>query len=409
MNSQVQKDGYSQYRWVIMALMFASFMLTFLARFAWPPLIPVVVPVLKMNMSQAGAYMTAFYIGYVITQVPAGMLADRFGVRTILGVSLVIEGLSTWGMGSISSFDTGFALRIATGLGAGAMMACCARALMEWFPPRERGTAFGLLLAAPSGGLLLANFIVPLLNAAFNWQGAFQGIGIATVVLGILIYCLVKTSDEPKGEKSFFGGFKVFFSNRNTVLVAIAGFCLMWMELGLATWANAYIKKLGFSVQEAGMVLIWYSVGGVIAPVVSGWISDKLGNRKNIVIAAYAISALLTIYFGSQTTLSMLNIVGFIYGFCSYAANPHLSLMVSEFAGKEWAATANGITNFIFQLASMIGPLVLGGVIDLTGNFSTVWYMMAVGPVVGILMLWPLRPPSAEQTGLAGGVGKSSK
>jgi ACS family hexuronate transporter-like MFS transporter len=396
MESQVQKEEYSQYRWVIMALMFSSFVLTFLARFAWPPLIPVVVPVLKMNMSQAGAYMTAFYIGYVITQVPAGMLADRFGVRTILGVSLVLEGISTWAMGSITSFDIGFTLRIVTGLGAGAIMSCCARALMEWFPAKERGTAFGLLLAAPSGGLLLANYVVPALNNAFNWQGAFQGIGIATSLLGVLIYFLVKTSDEPKGEKSFFGGFKVFFTNRNIVLIALAGFCLMWMELGLATWANAYIKKLGFSVKEAGMVLIWYSLGGLIAPVVSGWVSDKIGNRKNILIASYAVSVPLTVYFGSQTTLAMLNIIGFVYGFCSYFANPHLSLMVSEYAGKEWAATANGISNFIFQLASMIGPLVLGGVLDMSGSFDMVWYMMAVGPIVGILVLLPLRLPAAE-------------
>ncbi|EGO65596.1 MFS transporter [Acetonema longum] len=399
MSNQLPKEEYSQYRWVIMALMFSSFVLTFLARFAWPPLIPVVVPVLNMNMSQAGAYMTAFYIGYVITQVPAGMLADRFGVRTILGISLVLEGVSTWAMGSVGTFDTGFMLRLLTGLGAGAVMACCGRALMEWFPPQERGTAFGLLLAAPSGGLLLANYIVPSLNAAMSWQGAFQSIGIATAVLGMLIYFLVKTSDEPRGEKSFFGGFKVCFSNRNIVLLAIAGFCLMWMELGLATWANAYIKNLGFTVREAGAVLIWYSVGGLIAPVVSGWVSDKLGNRKKILLLAYAVSAPLTVYFGMQTTLSMLNLVGFIYGFCSYLANPHLSLMISEFAGKEWAATANGLTNFIFQLASMIGPLVLGGVIDLSGSFNTVWYMMALGPLVGILVLLPLHAPSAAQRG----------
>jgi ACS family hexuronate transporter-like MFS transporter len=398
MVSQVQKEEYSQYRWVILALMFASFVLTFLTRFAWPPLIPVVVPVLKMNMSQAGAYMTAFYIGYVITQVPAGILADRFGVRTILGVSLVLEGISTWAMGSIASFDIGFTLRVVTGLGAGAIMSCCSRALMEWFPAKERGIAFGLLFAAPSGGLLLANFVVPVLNAAFNWQGAFQGIGLATVVLGVLIYLLVKTSNEAKGEKTFFGGLKVFFTNRNIVLLATAGFCLMWMELGLATWANAYIKKLGFTVQEAGMVLIWYSLGGLIAPVVSGWVSDRIGNRTKILIVAYAVSAPLTVYFGAQTTLPMLNMAGFVYGFCSYFANPHLTIMISEYAGKEWAATANGIANFIFQLASMIGPLILGGVIDLSGNFSTVWYMMAAGPIVGILLILMLRSPAAGQT-----------
>jgi len=396
------KTEYSPYRWVIMTLMFSCFVLTFLARFTWPPLIPVVAPVLKMSMSQAGAYMSAFYIGYVITQIPAGMLADRFGVRLILGASLVIEGLTTWGMSTITTFDMGFWLRVATGLGAGAVLASCARALMEWFPAKERGTAFGLLLAAPSGGLLLANYVVPALNAAFNWQIAFQAVGIATAILGVLVYFLVKTTDEPKGEKSIFGGFKVYFANRDIVLLATIGFCLMWMELGVATWTNAYVRKLGFTVQQAGGVLIWYSVGGVIAPAVSGWISDRLGNRKYILMGSYAISIPLTIIFGMQASLPMLSLVGFIYGFCSYVANPHLSLMVSELAGKEWAATANGITNFIFQLAPMIGPFVLGMSIDITGSFSSVWWLMAAGPLVGILLLIPLRPPTAEQSASAG-------
>jgi len=387
MEIQLKEEEYSQYRWVILALMFLCFLFTFLTRFAWPPLIPVVVPALKMNMTQAGAFMSAFYFGYVITQIPAGMLADRFGVRLILGVSLVIEGLSTFGMGYMASYDAGLWLRAITGLGAGAVFAACARALMEWFPAKERGTAFGIMLAAPSGGIVLSNYIVPALNQAFSWQGAFKAIGIATVILGIAIYFMVKTSDQPKGEKSMFAGIKVVFSNRNILLTAIAGFCLMWVELGTATWANAYIKKLGFSVADAGMVMIAYGIGGIIGPMVSGYISDKIGNRKLLLIVSYILIIPLTIYFGYQTTISMLSLVGFLFGFCSYLANPQLTVLISEFAGKEWAATANGFANFIFQIAPMISPLILGWSIDTTGNFNAVWYMMAAGPLVGIFVL----------------------
>ena len=387
MEIQLKEEEYSQYRWVILALMFLCFLFTFLTRFAWPPLIPVVVPALKMNMTQAGAFMSAFYFGYVITQIPAGMLADRFGVRLILGASLVIEGLSTFGMGYMASYDAGLWLRAITGLGAGAVFAACARALMEWFPAKERGTAFGIMLAAPSGGIVLSNYIVPALNQAFSWQGAFKAIGIATVILGIAIYFMVKTSDQPKGEKSMFAGIKVVFSNRNILLTAIAGFCLMWVELGTATWANAYIKKLGFSVADAGMVMIAYGIGGIIGPMVSGYISDKIGNRKLLLIVSYILIIPLTIYFGYQTTISMLSLVGFLFGFCSYLANPQLTVLISEFAGKEWAATANGFANFIFQIAPMISPLILGWSIDTTGNFNAVWYMMAAGPLVGIFVL----------------------
>lgn len=387
MESQLKTEEYSQYRWAILALMFLCFIFTFVTRFAWPPLIPVVVPALAMKMTQAGAFMSAFYFGYVITQIPAGILADRFGVRLILGASLVIEGLSTFGMGYMSSYDTGLWLRAITGLGAGAVFAACSRALMEWFPAKERGTAFGIMLAAPSGGIVLSNYIVPALNQAFSWQGAFKVIGIATVILGIAIYFMVKTSDQPKGEKSMFAGIRVVLSNKNILLTSAAGFCLMWVELGTATWANAYIKKLGFSIADAGMVMIFYGIGGVVAPMVSGYISDKIGNRKLLLIISYILIIPLTVYFGYQTTINMLSIVGFLFGFCSYLANPQLTVLISEFAGKEWAATANGFSNFIFQMASMVGPLLLGWSIDTTGSFNTVWYMMAAGPLVGIIVL----------------------
>lgn len=398
MDNQLVTSEYSPYRWVILALMFCCFVLTFLARFAWPPLIPVMVPLLNMTMSQAGAYMSAFYIGYVITQVPAGILADRFGVRFILAASLVIEGVTTWGMGAVTSFDMGFGLRVATGLGAGAVYAACARALMEWFPAKERGTAFGIMLAAPSGGIVLSNFIVPALNATVGWQGAFQAIGITTAILGVAIYFLVKTSSESaKNNLPLLGGFKVIFSKRDLLLTCVAGFGLLWVELGAATWANAYIKKLGFSMKDAGVVMIWYGVGGIIAPVISGWISDKLGNRKTILILFYLLAVPITVIFGYQTTISMLSMVGFLFGFISYAANPHLTILVSEYAGREWAATANGLSNFIFQLAPILGSVVMGWSIDITGNFTTVWYIMAVGPLLGALLLLPIRPPGINR------------
>jgi sugar phosphate permease len=359
-------------------------------------MISVVVPELKMNMSQAGAYMSAFYIGYVITQVPGGVLADRFGVSLILAGSLIISGLTTFGMGFITDFDTGFWLRIATGLGGGAVISCCARALMEWFPAKERGTAFGLLFMAPSVGVVLSNYVVPALNAILQWRGTFQAIGIATTLLGILIYFLVKTSDQAKGEKkALLGGFKVIFSSRDLILVCLAGFCLMWVQIGTMTWANAFIKRLGFSLQDAGYVMIWYGIGGVIAPAVSGYISDKMGNRKALLLGSYIVTIPLTVIFGYMTTMPMLMLLAFIFGFCSFVANPHLNLLVSEYAGKEWAATANGTAGFVYQLAPIIGSVILGWSIDITGNFNIVWWLMAVGPLVGTLLLLPIRVPKS--------------
>ncbi|AFM23702.1 MFS transporter [Desulfomonile tiedjei] len=384
------------YRWVILGLCVCCFLFTFITRFTWPPLIPVVVPVLGISMSQAGAYMSAFYMGYIVTQIPAGVLSDRFGVRVILGVSLILEGISTSSMGFMNSYETGFILRVIAGLGAGAVYASCSLALMEWFPPNERGRAFGVFLAAPSGGILMTNLFVPSLNALVGWQGAFKSVGFLTLTAGILVLLLMRSSGLIKSqEKTLLGGFKVIARSRGLILTALSGFCLMWLELGTATWANAHIKKLGFSVAEAGYVMMSYGVGGIIAPLLSGFVSDWTGQRKWLVVGAYLVSAPLCVVFGYQDTLGLLSVTGFILGFTSYIANPQLTVLISQFAGREWAATANGTSNFVFQFASMIGPFILGWSIDVTQSFSIVWWMMAAGPLVGILLMLPVRQDEA--------------
>lgn len=386
-----------RYRWVILALCAACFLFTFITRFTWPPLIPVVVPVLGMKMSQAGAFMSAFYIGYVITQIPAGVLADRFGVRLILAGSLILEGISTSALGYISTYEMGFNLRILSGLGAGAVFASCSRALMEWFPENERGRAFGVFLAAPSGGILMTNLMVPPLNQALGWNGAFQAVGSLTIIAGVMVFLFMRSAEEIKGgDKSLLSGLKIFFSGRNLILTALAGFCLMWLELGMATWANAYIKKLGFSVTAAGQVMVFYGIGGVLAPLVSGFVSDLTGQRKWLIITAYLAVIPLTVIFGYQKGLTMLSVLGFVLGFCSYVANPQLTVLISQFAGKEWAATANGVSNFMFQLASLISPWLIGMVIDVTGNFSWVWFIMAAGPLLGLILMLPVKEAGAR-------------
>ena len=159
------------------------------------------------------------------------------------------------------------------------------------------------MLGAPSAGIVLSSVIVPRLNTVVGWQGAFQYVGVATIIVGILIFVLVRSSEQVKGAGSMFGGFRVIFGSRDLILTALAGFCLMWVELGTATWAIAHVKKLGISLGAAGSVMMFYGIGGLISPPVSGYLSDKIGNRKWILILSFLIIAPVTVVFGNQTDL----------------------------------------------------------------------------------------------------------
>lgn len=376
-----------RYRWVVLFLTVVCFIATFLVRFAWSPLIPLAAPDLGMNMSEAGAYMSAFFLGYVITQVPAGVLSDRFGVRLLLAGSLVVEGLATIALSWATSYEVGLALRVVTGLAAGVDYAACSRAIVEWFPQREHGRAFGLMLASPPTGLLLANWIAPILSASLGWRGAFLVIGVATLIIGVFLYLLLRSTGGADRPQSMLAGLRTTVTNRQVMLIAVVGFCLLWLQTGVATWANTFMKGYGLSLSATGQVMVLFSVGGILASIASGFLSDRLGRRSIIVLVSYAVLVPITVLFGFQSDFTSFALVGFVMGFVAYLGNPQFSALVAAAAGKELAATANGVSNLVFQTASILGPWIIGFSIDATGGFQLLWWLLAIGPLAGFFVM----------------------
>jgi sugar phosphate permease len=174
----------SGYRWVIVALAATSFTMAFVSRFAWPPLVPEVMPIMKIEMTAAMAFMTAFYIGYVATQIPGGVLADRFGPRLVLSGALILQGLGTLGIGFTENYQFGFALRVICGLGAGCVYSSCLKSIVTWMAPAQRGLAIGILMTSPTIGVAIPNFVMPYLSETlgWGWQGAFRATGVAVLV-----------------------------------------------------------------------------------------------------------------------------------------------------------------------------------------------------------------------------------
>lgn len=142
------KNSKNSKRWIILILMLASFSATFMTRFIWSPLGSTVAPILGISNTAVGSFMSAFFIGYVVTQIPGGIMADRVGTKYVLSAGVLVTGLASIGMSMIDSYSIGFAIRILTGLGAGVVMACCSKTIAEYFDQSERGIAFGILLCS---------------------------------------------------------------------------------------------------------------------------------------------------------------------------------------------------------------------------------------------------------------------
>lgn len=381
------RKGKNMAKWMILVLAVCSYLMGFIARFAWAPVISSAVPDLGMDMTQAGLYMSAFYIGYVLVHIPAGYLADRFGARFIIVTAMIIEGLTCLGLAFTGSFALGFVLRVLTGLGAGTVYASCIRLISSWYAPEERGAAFGLLMISPALGVLVSNQLTALILGRFSWQAVFISIGAMAMVLAVVAFVGIRDKKQEVGDQRFSQGIRYVLSNRKIMTVSLVGFCLMWAQVGFISWGNAAIEKAGYSVSDAVLVMTLFGVGGIVGPLFSGYLADRSGNKKRLLLVGFVALIPLLFVFGSLAQFRMLAIMALLIGFVNGYINTFMPLMVTEYADPQWSGIAGGVSGCVFQSGAIIGPLAIGLSVDATGSFGAAWYMLAGAALLGSVIL----------------------
>ncbi len=386
------------YRWLLHCFTISYFTMSFLVRFTWPPLISAAAPELGISMAAAGAYMSAFFMGYVITQIPGGLLGDRFGARTVIAAALVLEGMGSLGVSLAEEYATGFFCRFFSGLGGGMVFASCVRYTARIFPKRELGPAFGLMMAAPSGvGVIVPNLLIPWLASHWGWRGAFAIVSGIAFCMGLVAFSLVRDAPERHARGRSFQQLGAVLRERNLMFLGLAGFWLIWTTVCFITWGNAHIENLGFDRFDASRVMLSFGLGGLIGSPLGGCIASRTPSLKWGLAAMFLMIPPCLWLFGEARTLAALAATAAAAGIAVGLANPFTPLLTSLYADKNSLATAGGVTGCLYQLGAVIGPWLLGVSIDFSGGYSLAWAILAVAPFMGILCLLPLQEARRRQ------------
>lgn len=384
----------SAYRWVILALAASAFIMAFVSRFTWPPLMPAVMPVMNISRAEGLAYMSAFYLGYIATQIPGGVLADRFGSRLVLASALLFQGLGTLGLGFTDNYQAGFVLRIFCGLGGGCVYSSCFKAVATWFSPAGRGLAIAVLMSAPTVGVAVPNFVMPALEAALGWQGAFRMVGLGVVGLAGLIMVFMKEMAVASGpRRSFAVGLKYVLASRNLILIGLIGFCGLWVQIGFGSVGNDYLVSVfSLNLKAAGWVMVFYGLAGLAVSLVAGFMSGKLPQlKKSMTVICYLLMSLFCFTFGRLDSMSAVLAGTCLIGMSVSFANAIQTIIIADFTPPEWMATAGGLTNAIFQIGALLSPLVIGRAIVHFGDFSPTWPLLGTAALGGAILASRLK------------------
>lgn len=381
----------SRYRWLALFIVWAAFLLSYVDRVAWSTVAAPVGASLGLTVAMLGAFVTAFYAGYVLANVIGGLLTDLLGGRVMLTLALLPLGVLTFCFGFTHTLMVGIVIQFAMGFAAGADYSAGMKIIPAWFT-RDRGRAMGLYTTATSLAVVIANAVVPSFSAHHGWSNAFRMLGIITFAWGVVALLFLK--DRPSNDQIPTRNSKRdmvgLLHDRNLIFLAIAGCGGLWATVGFGAWGNALMtRQYGISPVVAGSIIASFGVGAVIAKPTLGWISDLPGvSRKLISILCLIAFTFTLLIFGRCSTTTQFYLVAPILGAFSFGYLPVLMAQISDASGKRLAGASAGWTNAIWQSGSAVSPLAVGHVFASTHSFMLALLTLAFGPLIGVVAMF---------------------
>jgi sugar phosphate permease len=350
-----------------------------------------------------GALMSAFFAGYVLSQIPGGILADKFGARKVMVAGLVWWSVFTALTAKATSMNPMLAIRALFGIGEGVFPNAAVKCVSNWFPRSERGTATAILISSNSIGTAIAPIFAVAIMALWGWRTVFMSLFVPGLIIAVFIWFYIK--DNPKDSKMVSAAEMAEYTEPEPVLAG-SGPSLSWTSVlkmtsvwqcmliwftfdiamwGFMAWLPTYlVKERGFEMVKMGIYASLPFLVAAIGTILGGMISDKwfAGRRKHPLSISLVLGALFIylMYSSASSELAMLYqaISGFFLGF---AAGAFWSLPLSIIP-KEVMGTASGVVNVGGQLAGVVSPVAMGWLIQKTGGSFEAAFIFIVASVI---------------------------
>ena len=304
-----------------------------------------------------------YYLTYSVTSLVAGIALDKLGAKYPLSIGTVVVGLGCI-LFAISSIYGGYSGRLLQGAGSAMAFPACVYLASRAFSPRKLATAIGATQCLGMLGGSAGQFLIgPAIKNGFSLPFIWIGLGVLIVSIGILILYITpkeETALASKSEKSgLLSPYKIVFSNPQSYLCgAISGLLFAPTTIFAMTWGVAFFQKdRMMDFQTATLASAFVALGWVVGCPLMGWIADKIGRRKPVLIggAIFMILSLLQLLYLPEIYPAYIST--FILGIASGAAMIPYSV-IKESNPDKVKGSATGAINFLtFGVTSLLGPL----------------------------------------------------
>ena len=397
--------SFHQWKWRVLLAFSFFYLFLYLGRFNFWPIAPLVkdpIDGLGLSNIEVGIVNAMLLWGFGLGDLVHGRLAETYGLRLWVLIGAILTAVFNF----ITSFATSaVTMAIPFGLAGFVNAACWAPGISmisQWWPRRDRGMAMGIIGTAAGGAMLMMWWLTGLVGAEFGWRAAFRYPPLIIIALGFLVYFVARdrpgdvglpdyieedsVSAEPEAvapeRLKGLGPYKELLSNHRFILASHVKGLENVVRYGLTTWVPIYyFEEGGLSIESTIFLTILLPLGYLMAPPISGLISDRLLNsaRRPMVIASCAISAVVLVIIAFAPPVNItLGAILLLIGGLSMGLSP-MSTLAVDIAGRRMSGTASGLLDAHGYAYAGLQAIVFSILLDMAGSPWTLVFLIMAG------------------------------
>ena len=366
--------------------------------------------VVDFSLSQAGfgGLSSSFYYPYILLQVPAGLLALRFGARKLLLAGITLCALSSF----VTAFSREFIwveiARTLTGLGSAPTFVCTMVLATRWFPPAMLAILISLIETLGMLGPALGQEILGWIVQTAGWRTGMMVCGWFGVLLFVLILIFVRNSLNPEQPgrpsapfPSILALARMLLSAR-LVMVGLVGGMIYSAGLAFAMlWGVSFFQR-HMSLFEASFCASFFSWGIVIGLPAFGWACDRLtGPLPLLAFGAVVTGASVALILYGPASYAIFAVGMF---FCGIANGSYTLtfVVVASTVPREYTSAAFGLANMaILAVGGLFFQPLIGILARLRGldtpdadSLSVLIWAQGVAMLLLIVLILRRRDPA---------------
>lgn len=312
--------------------------------------------------------ITSFYYGYILMQVPVGLLCDRWGPKKQLTLSIAACAIATLLFAYSNTAIISAIMRVIIGMAAASAFIAPLALTAQWYPPKYFALITGLIQLLGCVGAVGAGEPIAAVTQSVSWRACMVWSAIVGAILTLLYLLILKDSPNPDYKPSQKGSFKeelqkvqqIMANPQNWYTGVAAMSCWAPIAIFSELWGVPFLMDLqhidnATAASEASWV--WYGIA--IGSPITGWLSDYYTSRKKPIIICALVGFLSStvLFYGHIQNVLTIEVLLFCFGLAAASQVVTFGL-ISDNNDEKIIGTAVGFNNMAVMSGAVLQTLV---------------------------------------------------